>query len=48
MKRGVVINILLIFAGIFLAFALFAAGVLWKNKATTKARTVGMVGLTGN
>jgi len=34
MKRDTVINVLLIIAGIVLAFALFGAGVLWKSGAT--------------
>lgn len=33
MKRDTVINVLLIMAGIFLAVALFGAGVLWKSRA---------------
>jgi len=32
MNRNLFINILLIIAGILLAFALFAAGALWKGK----------------
>lgn len=36
MNRDLIINILLILAGIVLAFALFGAGVLWKSTRTTK------------
>jgi len=36
MNRDVVINILLILAGIVLAIALFGAGVAWKSRAATK------------
>lgn len=36
MNRDLIINILLILAGIVLAFALFGAGVLWKSKSTTR------------
>ncbi len=32
MKRDTLINILLVIAGILLAFALFGAGALWKGK----------------
>ena len=35
-NRDLVINILLIVAGIVLAIALFGAGVLWKSKTATK------------
>ena len=41
MNRDLVINILLILAGIVLALALFGAGVLWKSRAPTK--TSGLV-----
>jgi hypothetical protein len=37
MNRDLVINILLILAGLVLAIALFGAGVLWKSRAPTKA-----------
>ena len=36
MNRDLMINILLILAGIVLAFALFGAGVLWKSQSTTR------------
>ena len=35
MNRDLVIDILLILAGIVLAFALFGAGALWKSKKPT-------------
>jgi hypothetical protein len=41
LNRDLVINILLILAGIVLAIALFGAGVLWKSTAPTK--TSGLV-----
>jgi hypothetical protein len=36
MKRDTVINVLLIIAGILLAFALFGAGAFWKGKSSSK------------
>lgn len=36
MKRDTVINVLLIIAGIVLAFALFGAGAFWRGKSTPK------------
>ena len=36
MKRDTVINVLLIIAGIVLAFALFSAGAFWKGKSSLK------------
>jgi hypothetical protein len=57
MKRDTVINVLLIIAGIVLAFALFGAGALWKGKETprksgelminTKSRGCGVTGQRG-
>jgi hypothetical protein len=35
-KRDTVINVLLILAGIVLAFALFGAGAFWKGRATPR------------
>jgi len=48
MKRDAVINVLLIIAGIVLAIALFAAGVLWKRGATRTPRSpfVGTLGVS--
>ena len=36
MRKDLVINVLLIIAGVLLAFALFGAGVLWKTKSVPK------------
>ena len=36
MNRDLVINVLLIIAGIVLAIALFSAGVLWKSRTATR------------
>lgn len=36
MNRDLVINILLVLAGIVLAIALFGAGVLWRGRNPTK------------
>ena len=40
MKRDVVITVLLVIAGIILAICLFAAGLLWREKPTTKGTPV--------
>ncbi len=40
MKRDAVINVVLIFAGIVLAIALFVAGVLWKRGAAKGPRSL--------
>lgn len=40
MNRNLVINMVLIVAGILLAFALFGAGALWKGKTTPKNSTL--------
>jgi hypothetical protein len=41
MKRDIAINVLLIIAGIVLAFLLFSAGALWRGKSLPKnSRTV--------
>lgn len=51
MNRNLVINVLLILAGIVLAFALFGAGVLWKSRTAKTSRqiteTVGSIFLQG-
>ena len=41
MKRDTLINVLLIIAGIVLAFVLFEAGVLWKSKTLPKTTRMG-------
>ena len=40
MKRDTLINVLLIIAGIVLAFALFGAGVLWNSRKASKTTNV--------
>jgi hypothetical protein len=43
MKRDTLINILLVIAGILLAFALFGAGALWKGKTPRMILPIGFV-----
>ena len=40
MNRDLIINVLLIIAGIVLAIALFGAGVLWRSKTAAKATSL--------
>ncbi len=44
MKRDTVINVLLIIAGVVLAFALFGAGAFWKGKSSLKRSSQLMFG----
>jgi len=40
-RRYVVVNALLVIAGVLLAICLFGAGLLWRGKTSTKALSVG-------